>query len=130
MHESGIISAKVNLCAVDSCVSEAISNKVTTQALITAKLAEKSSQMKNKMGLKWHKMHSDCWFADSGELTVGMISKLDNGNWRYNISGVRTKHITKGRGEVKTFESAKRAVKRAWDQWLWFAKLRHLDEKA
>lgn len=73
------------------------------------------------MALTWHRLEGfDGFEARSGELVVGVVLRRStDGQITYDATyAVKTKWITKGRGEVATFASGKRAVARAWAAWL------------
>lgn len=71
--------------------------------------------------LRWEKNN----WAYSGQLVVGMVGRRADGSiWYTANSAVDMRYIAKGRGEVKSIKSAKRAVEHAWARWLEVADLR------
>jgi hypothetical protein len=66
---------------------------------------------------KWSEEGKSMW-AYRGRHVVGMVVLNTFGHWHYDLDAVSTKWITKGRGKVQNFTSAKRAVDRAWRDWL------------
>lgn len=71
------------------------------------------------MKLRWEKYKDGrSWFAYSGKLTIGMVVRRDDGTIGYSVTGVPMRWIGKGYGDVSSISSGKRAVERAWRQWL------------
>ena len=70
------------------------------------------------MKLRWEKQKGDAWVAYSGKLVIGMVVNRLDGTIGYTVNGVPMKWIGKGYGDVKSIASGKRAVERAWRQWL------------
>lgn len=80
------------------------------------------------MGLRWERQHGGGWFAYSGDQIIGMVVVRYDGAVAYVVDGVKTRHVTKGSGTVKSEGAAKRAVERAWQAWLDRAGLQHKPE--
>jgi hypothetical protein len=70
------------------------------------------------MKLRWEKQRDGTWFAYSGRLTIGMVVDRMDGTIGYTVTGIHVKWIAKGYGDVSSIASGKRAVDRAWRQWL------------
>ncbi len=70
------------------------------------------------MKLRWVQRYDYAWFAYSGSLHVAMVVHRDDGTFHYNVDAVRMKWIGKGYGDTSSIKTAKRAVERAWRQWL------------
>lgn len=76
------------------------------------------------MKLRWEKdIRATGWTAYSNELHVGYVTTRLDGTKAYTVTGVHMKYIGKGYGDVKSIASGKRAVERAWQQWLTHAGL-------
>ncbi len=74
------------------------------------------------MRLRWEKEKVTgelfVWVAYSHELVFGHAIQRNDGSWHYTVDAVHMKWIGKGYGDVSSLASAKRAVERAWEQWL------------
>jgi hypothetical protein len=70
------------------------------------------------MTLRWEEQYPGTWWAYSNRLIIGMCGQRADGTVWYQVDAVRTKWVTKGRGEVKSIRAAKRSIQRAWRVWL------------
>lgn len=70
------------------------------------------------MKLRWEKSCGDSWMAYSGKMLIGMVVPRLDKTVGYTVTGVPMKWVGKGYGEVTSIRSGKRAVERAWRQWL------------
>lgn len=70
------------------------------------------------MKLRWEMKRNGSWWAHSGKLIIGYVTVRMDGTVGYSVTAVSTKYVTKGYGTVKTVKYGKRAVERAWRQWL------------
>lgn len=70
------------------------------------------------MKLRWEKQGRNSWYAYSGRLVIGMVTERFDGRVGYQITAVQMKWIGKGSGDVASMSAGKRAIERAWDQWL------------
>lgn len=76
--------------------------------------------------IRWIKDTSlrECWHAMSGDLEIGHVLRRSiDGQVVYKVDAVSTRWITKGHGEVASIASGKRAIARAWKEWLQLAGL-------
>ncbi|WP_343611114.1 hypothetical protein [Novosphingobium sp.] len=73
-------------------------------------------------GLRWEKPYKDnnCHHAMLGAVQIGAIGELaiEPGAWWYKVDGVDVKWLAKRNGQVKSRDSARKAVERAWVAWL------------
>lgn len=70
------------------------------------------------MKLRWEKSCGDSWMAYSGRMLIGMVVPRLDKTIGYTVTGVPMKWVGKGYGDVSSISSGKRAVERAWRQWL------------
>lgn len=69
-------------------------------------------------GLEWKKQTDRSWWAMRDQHVVGFVVEREPGDVVYQIRAMHTKWICKGYGEVKSIQTGKRAIERAWRDWL------------
>lgn len=72
--------------------------------------------------LRWERdREGRVWTAYSGDLAVGIVVKVTaavtGGPWRYSVTAVHTRYITRGAGDVGTARQGRRSLGRAWRDW-------------
>ena len=71
---------------------------------------------------RWEKQSDGSYWAYSGQVVIGMAVKLavdrtSGATHVWTVSAVSRRSWLKTRGEVKSMDTAKRAVKRCWTDW-------------
>lgn len=63
------------------------------------------------------------WYAWRGQLHAGSVGMRDDGSVWYVADAIHTRWLSRGRGEVKSVQSGKRAIDRCWQKFLAAAEL-------
>ena len=91
---------------------------------------------RTKAPLRWEQQSSGGWFAYRGRHIVGLIAHVTGvpsddaryGVYHWKLEAVHTKWVTKGSGDSKDVTAAKKAMNRAWHNWLEAHHLTGVDE--